>query len=419
MRTGKSISIFWYGVVLSVVFVMCMTGQTRQVRAADEIMIGYIMPLTGPESPTGDISLKGAQFAVDKINAAGGIKSLGGRKLKLMLGDSEGKAEVGVSQTERLIRAGAVGLQGTYQSGVAYPSTVVAERLRVPFLVSMAYADPITQRGFKYTFRSCTRAGLLAADLVDFARDLYKEFNTPLNTAAVIFDESLYGKTLWESAEPIFKKAGIKVVDPIFYPLGGTDFTAEVARARRANADSFFIHAYASDGILFVKTFREMGFNPKAIICPGAGPKVASYLDALGRLAEYIYVLNDTNWDVSERARKLGKEFKERYKIDFTGLSMYEYVGIWIWKEVLEKAGSTDHQKIRDTFATIEITNPEVMEMLPYEKIKFGPDGQSMYVRNTMAMVKDKTLRTVWPKKYASEKWVFPAPTWGEKLEGK
>ncbi len=388
-------------------------------RAADEITIGYIMPLTGPESPTGDISLKGAQFAVDKINAAGGIKSLGGRKLKLLLGDSEGKAEVGVSQTERLARSGVVGFQGTYQSGVAYPATAMAERLKTPFLVSMAYADPITQRNLKYTFRSCTRAGLLAADMIDFARDLYKNFNAPLKTAVVIYDDSLYGKTLWESGEPIFNKAGIKALDKIYYPVGATDLTAEVIRAKKANADAFFIHAYASDGILFIKTFRELGFNPKAIICPGAGPKVASYIDSLGKLAEYVYVLNDTNWDVSERAKKLGKEYKDKHKIDFTGLSMYEYLGVMIWKEVLEKAASTNKEKIRETFATIEITNPEIVDLLPYDKIKFGPDGQSMYVKNTMAMVKNGVLRTVWPKKSASMDWVFPAPTWDEKMKGK
>ncbi len=97
---------------------------------------------------------------------------------------------------------------------------------------------------------------------------------------------------------------------------------------------------------------------------------------------------------------------------------MYEYVGIWIWKEVLEKARSTDREKIRETFATIEITNPEIIEVLAYDKIKFGPDGQSIYVRTTMAMVKNGILRTVWPKKSASTEWVFPAPTWEEKLKG-
>jgi branched-chain amino acid transport system substrate-binding protein len=98
---------------------------------------------------------------------------------------------------------------------------------------------------------------------------------------------------------------------------------------------------------------------------------------------------------------------------------MFDYAGVWVWKEVLEKAGTTDREKIRETFATIEITNPEIMEVLPFEKIKFGPDGQNMYVRNTMAMVKGGVLQTVWPRENASFDWVFPAPTWEEKLKGK
>jgi branched-chain amino acid transport system substrate-binding protein len=415
----KRVSFLTFCVLLALPLVVC-TGLVGDTLAAGKpIEIGWINPMTGPVSATGDINHKGAQFAVEKINAAGGIKSLGGRKIKLIVGDSEGKAQVGVNQTERLIRRGVVGLQGCYQSGVTYPATAVAERQKVPFLVSMAYADPITQRGFKYTFRLCTRTGLLGVDMLAFTRELYKAHNTPFKTAAFIFDESLYGKMLWDSIEPIYKKGGIEIKDMIFHPVGATDVSAEVVRAKKAKADAFFIHAYASDGILFVKTMRELGFNPPAVICPGAGPKVASYLESLGRLAEYVYVLNDTNWDVSERSKKLNKEFKKRHGIDLSGLSMFDYAGVWVWKEVLEKAGTTDREKIRETFATIEITNPEIMEVLPFEKIKFGPDGQNMYVRNTMAMVKGGVLQTVWPRENASFDWVFPAPTWEEKLKGK
>jgi len=324
---------------LITVLLVAGTSLLSGVALAEEkpIEIGWINPMTGPVSATGDINYKGAQLAVDTINAGGGIKSLGGRKIALIVGDSEGKAQVGVSQTERLIRRGVVGLQGCYQSGVTYPATAVAERQKVPFLVSMAYAVPITKRGFKYTFRSCTHSGLLGVDMLSFAKDLYRENGASLKTAVIILDESLYGKMLWETMEPVFKEAGIKILDHIFHPVGATDLSAEVIRAKKANADAFFIHAYASDGILFVKTMRELGFNPKAYICPGAGPKVASYIDSLGKLAEGIYVLNDTNWDVSERAKKLGAEFKKRYGFEFTGLAMSEYVGVMIWKRSLRK----------------------------------------------------------------------------------
>jgi branched-chain amino acid transport system substrate-binding protein len=418
MKKAKGISLLTFSITLAVALILCTTFLSEDGRAAEKpIEIGYIMPMTGPVSATGDISHKGAQFAVDKINAAGGIKSLGGRKLKLLVGDSEGKAEVGVNQAERLIRAGVVGLQGTAMSSIAYPATAVAERHKTPFLVSMAYSDPITERGFKYTFRLCMRNYLVAIDLFDFTKDLYKAFGAPFKTAAWIMDDTIYGKTQSEAFEKVFGKAGIKILDKIFYPVGSTDLSSEVMRAKRADADAFLMHAFPSDAILIVKTMREMGFNPKAVITPGGAPKVASFVKAVGKLSDYMYTLNDTNWDVSARAKEVNEKFKKRYGFDLSGLSLYEYLGILVWREVLEKAGSTDREKIRETFAMIEITAPEIIEVLPYDKIKFGPDGQNKYVKATMAMLKNAELRTVWPEKNASMKWVFPAPTWEEKLK--
>jgi ABC-type branched-subunit amino acid transport system substrate-binding protein len=84
-------------------------------------------------------------------------------------------------------------------------------------------------------------------------------------------------------------------------------------RAKKANADAFYMHLLPSDGILMVKTMREMGFNPKAIITPGGAPKVTSFVKATGKLCDYIYTMNDTNWDISERAKNVNEEFKKRY----------------------------------------------------------------------------------------------------------
>ena len=153
----------------------------------------------------------------------------------------------------------------------------MAERLKTPFLVSMGY-ETITKRGFKYTFRSCTTTDRLAIDMFDFARYFYKAFKAPFNTAVVILDDTLYGKTLWESMKPVFEKGGLKVVDTIFHPFGATDLTSEAVRAKKANVDAFSCTHMLLKGSFFVKTFREMGFNPKAYIARGLGLKLRLFL---------------------------------------------------------------------------------------------------------------------------------------------
>ena len=103
-----------------------------------DITIGSVHPLTGGLAGVGGLMNDGAKLAVEDINAAGGIKSQGGAKLKLAEGDSQGKAEVGQSEAQRLISDGAVALVGTYQSDVTQNVAAVAERAKVPLVIDVA-----------------------------------------------------------------------------------------------------------------------------------------------------------------------------------------------------------------------------------------------------------------------------------------
>ena len=98
-----------------------------------EIKIGVVEPLSGPVAPIGRLDAAGCNLAVEEINAAGGIKSLDGAQLRIITGDTEGKNEVGMSATERVIQQGAVALIGSFQSGVTFVTTQVAERFKTPF----------------------------------------------------------------------------------------------------------------------------------------------------------------------------------------------------------------------------------------------------------------------------------------------
>src|SRR5664279_3623437 len=100
----------------STAFAACGANDSGNGSDGGEITIGSVHPLTGGLAGVGGLMNNGAQLAVADINAAGGIKSLDGAKLKLADGDSQGKAEVGQSEAQRLISAGAVALIGTYQS---------------------------------------------------------------------------------------------------------------------------------------------------------------------------------------------------------------------------------------------------------------------------------------------------------------
>ena len=111
---------------------------------APTVKLGLIHPVTGPLAEDGQACRLGAQLAAEHINAAGGIKSLGGAKLEVLLGDTQSKPDVARTEAERLINAGAQILQGPFSSGDAAAIVPVVQQRRVPFLVDIAAADPIT-----------------------------------------------------------------------------------------------------------------------------------------------------------------------------------------------------------------------------------------------------------------------------------
>src|SRR5262245_32262394 len=94
---------------------------------AKDVKLGYILPVTGPLAFEAQLSLNGLQLAVDEINAAGGVKALGGAKLTLLPGDTQQKVELGNSEAARLIDQGVTGLIGPISTPVAVPVAQATE----------------------------------------------------------------------------------------------------------------------------------------------------------------------------------------------------------------------------------------------------------------------------------------------------
>ena len=139
----------------------------------DVIKVGALYPLTGPDAGwAGDPYIKSHQMAIDEINAAGGIECLGGAQLELVKGDTQGKAEAGNSEMERLItQEGVVAVMGSALSGTTHPATEIAERYEVPYIVPNALDGTITDRGLKYVFQTVSTLQQWGADDAAWAKE--------------------------------------------------------------------------------------------------------------------------------------------------------------------------------------------------------------------------------------------------------
>ncbi len=162
--------------------------------AAQTVKIGNIIPLSGPSAPVGVQGKNAREMAVQEINDAGGIKSLGGAKLQMIYADSKSDPTVGVSEAERLINSEKVNLlTGCWNSAVTYPTTQVAERYGIPFVVPVSVADTITNRGFKNVFRLAAKDSWWTRDQFRFLKDMMKEYKVPVKTVAFVYENGDWG----------------------------------------------------------------------------------------------------------------------------------------------------------------------------------------------------------------------------------
>src|SRR5215475_8093285 len=181
-------------------------------RAAEDVKIALVAPLSGRWARQGQLKKMGADMAIEEINSQGGIKALGGAKIVLREADAGDSVEKAVSAAQRVLTREKISAGiGSWLSSFTLGVTEVAERLQVPWL-SLSYADSITERGFKYTFQTSPVSSLQAEQALELVTDLGKK-NT---VAAVLSPTVFFFKPL---REKLLAAKGIElVVDEVWTP---------------------------------------------------------------------------------------------------------------------------------------------------------------------------------------------------------
>src|SRR5260370_1166072 len=134
---------------------VALAAPARGRAQAREVKVGYILPVTGPLAFEAQLALNGLLLAVDEINGAGGIKSLGGAKITLLPGDTQNKVELGNSEAARLIDQGVTTLIGPFSSLVAFSVRQVTEKNKTPFLLLATVADNVLEGGVLFFTVTC------------------------------------------------------------------------------------------------------------------------------------------------------------------------------------------------------------------------------------------------------------------------
>ena len=391
-------------------------GVPTLLRAAPpSIKIGSVQPATGPLAVIGVGQRRGNQLAVDYINAKGGIKSMGGAKLELLLGDSESKPEVGRSEADRLIKEGAVVMTGPFQSGVAMAISTLCEQRQIPFIMDVAALDKVTGRGKKYTFRVFITVTGLLNGAVKYLKLVTDMKGVMPKRAVVTNTADPFGKGMSGGFIKFMEKSGlpIQIVERIQYPLGIHDLSAEVARIKAAKPDILFPISRPGDSIILTRELYKQRVELMGIYGPGSpGYYEPSVIKDLGRLIDYVMV--NVPWinPTSPVYKQANAAFQKAYNKYLDTNSAYAYTGLLVIADILERAGSTDPEKILAATRQTNYTNHPVVG----GPIRFNDKGDNTGALTALIQVQPdhdplKRVKIVAPKEFAqSGQIVFPWP---------
>ena len=327
--------------------------QNAGAQSPATIKIGTVVPLSGPFAAIGLNIKAGAEFAIEDINAAGGIKALGGAKLELVAADAEDSVEKAKNAAQRLLaqEPNLVGGLGDALSGMTLGVTELTERAELPWL-TQTFADGLTERGFKFLFEMVPVASMQGQLTLPTVLELAKLTGSAPKTVAVVADTNqaiqIMVKTWREGG---FDKAGLKVLSEKSYTPPIADATELISGLRRNKPDVLFLMpASLPDLNLMLNKLTELGLGRDvlptfAVAGPSATPELLNLAGA--KNLENFFSIN-SNWP-AKRHQDLVARFKARTGRPWmTSQSLDGYGQIMIYREALEKVGAADRRKVAE-----------------------------------------------------------------------
>lgn len=394
--------------------------------AQDKVKIGALYPLSGQVAKSGEDTLNAIRLAVDIVNnktegvdlpfaATEGLPKLGGAKLEIVAADHQGSPEIGQAEAERLIdQQKVVALIGAFHSSVAATSSQAAERLGVPYISGESEATSLTERGFKWFFRTTPNSDTQAQDFFAFLRQVNEKNTAKIASIAIVSENTLWGEGFKKSLHKFvgnFKE--FKIGAEITYQQGTADVTSEVQRLIAAKPDAVLHASYDAEAILFAKTYKQYNFTPQGILAIGAAFGSSAFRTALGPDADNFLVREHWSRDLADRKpviAQVGKLYKERYGKDMDGTPARAFTALMVLADAINRAGSTDPDKIRQALAATKLGEKDTI--MPWEGVEFDKTGQNVLTRGIFIQVQGGTPKTVWPFDLAPAKLVWPRTPW-------
>ena len=322
-------------------------GKSGEVAKPETIKIGGMAPLTGALAIYGVTTTNGAELAVKEINANGGVL---GKKIEYVMLDTKGDSTEAVMAYNKLVDEKVAGIIGEVTSKPTLAVAEVAVQDNMPLITPTGTQVDITEVGpniFRVCFTNPYQGKVLA---------ITSKERLGANTVAVMLNNSSdYSDGIAKAFIEESEKLGMKVMGVEGYSDGDKDFRPQLTKLAAMNPDVILIPEYYEQAALIATQAREVGV--KSIFVGSDGwDGIAKTLDqsAYAAIENSHFTNHFSMEDQSEKIQNFLKDYREAYKEDPSAFSALGYDAVYMMKSAIEKAGSTDKQKVVDALKGIE-----------------------------------------------------------------
>jgi branched-chain amino acid transport system substrate-binding protein len=388
------------------------------------VKIGGIFPLSGNAASTGVHTKAALEVAMDIINNAhpelgnlplaknAGLAGLGGAKVEVVFADNQGSPATGQNQALRLItEEKVVALTGAYQSGITLTASAIAEKYGIPFLNGESVAANLTERGFKWFFRTTPVASDFAKIYYDFLKEM-KAAGAKTDSVALVHDNTEYGTSVATVITSVFKENGQNAPIDVAYAPNATDVQAQVLQLKEKKPDVVIMISYTSDAILFAKTMQSLDYKPAMLIADDAGYSDPSFIKAVGKISQGAF--NRSSWSVGPAGSPtalIADMYKKKSGDEMDDTAARQMQGFFVLCDAIDRAGSTDPAKIQAALKATDLKPDQLI--MGYKGVKFDDKGQNILAAGVMIQLQDgENYTTVWPKANAQKAPMLPYKGW-------
>ena len=384
----------------------------KSAQAADKVEIAVIVPLSGPNASVGEMIVNATKLAVEDVNAAGGIKSLGGAKLTPIIADATNDPQGAITTTERVLTqnkvAGGYGLALSPLTTAALPSFVKHHVAVVTSAISDALVTP---NNGGYLFQIAPKGSAFGNQEVQFLEFLNDKYKMGITKAAILYVNNPYGIATAKGAEQTAQKAGFEIVLNSAYPESITDASPLVSKIQQSGAQVLFPVSYISDASLLLTALRSAESHVLVIgggaglIWPPIGQSLGAKVNGLTSVASWN--LDSKNVKGEPKLEGVAERYLKSFGTFMPEQAGEAYAGISVLAAAIEAAGSDDPAKVRDALAKIHVTAGGGAMMQPGE-VEFDANGANTRVFPVMIQWQGGVPRTVFPEGVATATVVKP-----------